>query len=113
MRYSRFSQSYSFSSPSLEVSEAEMFDRSLRKSWTCKTIEQMGIPQAKISQGSQSVTLSGSLRSEAVRRSHSVKDLHRVTMHRNVARRMESAKQRGDKTLLRALEAELRELILV
>jgi len=117
MRHSRFSQSYNYS-PSLEVTEAEMLDagsalyvrRSL-KGWTCETIAQMSIPRADLSEIARPKMPEKSRRSDIVRRSHSIADAHRVTIHRNVTRRMQAAKERGDEKLLRTLEAELQEII--
>ncbi|MER3432873.1 MAG: hypothetical protein C4288_05425 [Leptolyngbya sp. ERB_1_1] len=118
MRHSRFSQSYNYASPSLEVTEAEMFnactalrDRRSPKSWTCETIAQMSIPRADLSEIARPKMPEKSRRSGIVRRSHSVADAHRVTIHRNVTRRMQAAKERGDEKLLRVLEAELREML--
>ncbi len=110
MRHSRFAQSYSYSPPSLEVTEAEMLERLSSKGRTSQTIAQMNIPRADLT-ATRSETPVKSRRSSFIRRSHSVADAHRVTIHRNVTRRMQAAKERGDERLLRALEAELREMI--
>ncbi|MBW4441937.1 MAG: hypothetical protein KME10_12010 [Plectolyngbya sp. WJT66-NPBG17] len=111
MRHSRFAQSYNDSVPSLEVTEAEMLDRRSPKSWTCETIAQLNIPRADLTEIVRSTSPVKSRRSGIVRRSHSIVDAHRLTIHRNVTRRMQAAKERGDEQLLRALEAELRETI--
>ncbi|MCU0553012.1 MAG: hypothetical protein MUC48_27095 [Leptolyngbya sp. Prado105] len=106
MRHSRFTQTYLSSVPSLEVTEAEM-GRSV-KPWTCQTVAQMAIPTADLMVEKLPAK---SKRFNIVRRSHSVADAHRVTIHRNVHRRMQVARERGDQNLLRALEAELREMV--
>lgn len=108
MRHSRFTQSYLSHTPSLEVTEAEMGRSS--KSWTCQTIAQMNIPQADLAD----LEVQSSVKSRRlgiVRRSHSIAEVHRGTMHRTVTRRMQAARERGDQRLLRALETELREMI--
>jgi hypothetical protein len=104
MRHSRFTQSYLSHSPSLEATEAEF--RQSAKLWTCETIAQMNIPQADLAITSVKVRRLG-----IVRRSHSVASQHQVTIRRNVKRRMQVAKEQGNQGLLRALEAELREII--
>ncbi|BAS54213.1 hypothetical protein Q2T42_14240 [Leptolyngbya boryana CZ1] len=106
MRHSRLTQSYLSPFPSLEVRETEI-GRSV-KPWTCQTIAQMSIPKADVLVEKSPVK---ARRLGIVRRSHSVADAHRVTIHRNVTRRMQVARERGDQNLLRALEAELREMI--
>lgn len=118
MRHSRFAQSYQYSAPSIEVTEVEMHDRRVPKGWTCQTIAEMNIPRADWSEALRTRSTVQPLQAPVksrqlslVRRSHAVSDAHRVTIHRNVARRMEAAKERGDEKLLRALEAELREMV--
>ncbi len=111
MRHSRFTQSYRALSHSLEVTEAEMFAQPALKGWTCETIAQMGIPQTNFSQATQPEVPLKSGHSAIVRRSRSVAEIHQGAIQRNVTRRMEAAKSRGDVTLLGALEAELRDLI--
>ncbi|GAP93499.1 hypothetical protein [Leptolyngbya sp. NIES-2104] len=111
MRHSRFTQSYTAAFPSLEVTEAEILDRRSSKGWTCQTIAQMDIPHADLSKKVETKAAVKSCKPEIVRRVHSIADAHRLTIHRNVARRMQAAKERGDEQLLCALEAELRETI--
>jgi ABC-type ATPase involved in cell division len=84
--------------------------RSVRP-WTCQTIAQMNIPQADLANLEVQKSPVKSRRMGIVRRSHSIADVHQVTIRRNVARRMQAARERGDQRLLRALEAELREMI--
>jgi hypothetical protein len=100
MRHSRFTRSYLSHAPSPEVTE---MGHSVQP-WTCQTIAQLSIPEADL-------TVENLPRSSIVRRSHSVADAHRVTIHRNVKRRIQAAREQGDQNLLRALEAELREMI--
>lgn len=111
MRHSHFAQSYRYSSPSLEVTEAEILTRRSFKGRTSETIAQLNIPRADVTEIARSKEPVVSRRSGIVRRSHSIVDAHRLTIHRNVTRRMQAAKERGDVKLLRALEAELRETI--
>jgi hypothetical protein len=108
MRHSKLAQSYQCAFPSLEVTEAEMLEPRSPKSWTCQTIAQFSIPQADLP---KSEPPPESWRSSIVRRSRSVEDVHLMAVCQNVARRMEAAAQRGDRTLLCTLEAELREMI--
>ncbi|MBE9013919.1 hypothetical protein IQ250_27395 [Pseudanabaenaceae cyanobacterium LEGE 13415] len=111
MRHSRFIQSYNDAAPSLEVTETELFTNRSPKGWTCQTVAQMAIPHADLPQKVELEAPKKPLRNGIVRRSHSIADAHRLTIHRNVTRRMQAAKERGDEKLLRALEAELREMI--
>ncbi|MBD2081541.1 hypothetical protein [Leptolyngbya sp. FACHB-17] len=118
MRHSRFAQSYQYSAPSIEVTEAEMQDRRTPKGWTCQTIAEMNIPHADWSEAPRTRSTvqplqapTKSRRLSLVRRSPSVSDAHRITIQRNVTRRMQAAKERGDQKLLCALEAELREMV--
>lgn len=117
MRHSRVVQSYNYAAPSLEVTEAEQLDRRSSRGWTCQTVEQMGVLHADLP---KQVEVKAPVESQrdVVRRSlrkaklpHSIADAHRLTIHRNVSRRMQAAKERGDEQLLRALEAELRDMI--
>jgi len=111
MRHSRVIQSYNYAAPSLEVTEAELMKPRSPKGWTCQTVAQMVIPQAALPQKVEEQVAAKPQRKCIVRRSHSIADAHRLTIHRNVTRRMQAAKERGDEKLLRALEAELREMI--
>lgn len=110
MRHSRFTQSYIPSFPSLEVTEVEMLARRSPKGWTCQTIAEMSIPHVDLSKKVEAKPVKAR-RTGIIRRAHSIADAHRLTIHRNVTRRMQAAKERGDEQLLRALEAELRETI--
>lgn len=119
MRHSRVVQSYNYvATPSLEVTEAELLNRRSPRGWTCQTVAQMGIPHADLPKKVEEPVPAKPQRNCIVRRSHSAAslrtataDAHRLTIHRNVTRRMQAAKERGDEKLLRALEAELREMI--
>ncbi|BAU12253.1 hypothetical protein LEP3755_27820 [Leptolyngbya sp. NIES-3755] len=111
MRHSRVVQSYDYAAPSLEVTEAELLKPCSLKGWTSYTVAQMGIPHPDLLQKVEEQVPVQPQRSCIVRRSHSIADAHRLTIHRNVTRRMQAAKERGDEKLLRALEAELREMI--
>ncbi|MGG6266929.1 hypothetical protein ACQ4M3_31070 [Leptolyngbya sp. AN03gr2] len=112
MRHSRVVQSYNYAAPSLEVTEAELLNRRVPKGWTCQTVAQLGIPHADSPKTVEEQAPEKPKRNCIVRRSsHSIADAHRLTIHRNVTRRMQAAKERGDEKLLRALEAELREMI--
>lgn len=85
--------------------------RSVKPWWNCQTIAEMNIPQADLGHVELQDLPVKPRRLGIVRRSHSVAEVHQVTIHRNVARRMEAARERGDRRLLRALEAELREMV--
>lgn len=111
MRHSRFTQAYNPAIPSLEVTESEMLNSRSPEGWTCQTVAQMSTPRADLSESVEVEPSAKPCRSGIVRRSHSIADAHRLTIHLNVTRRMQAAKERGDEQLLRALEAELRETI--
>jgi hypothetical protein len=126
MRHSCLTQSYQYTPPTLEVTEAEILNRVPSTGWMCHTIEQMNIPKlqsalAKYPRRERSekvlkvrrsrLTHSGNV---IVRMSSSTSNLHEIhqaNICRSLERRIRAAQERGDERLLCTLMAEMREVV--
>jgi hypothetical protein len=133
MKLSYRGVNYELTPPTLEVTEGEILGKYQGVSWHCQTLREMHIPRvtpiltyrgATYSQG-QGV---GQVASSAVWGAATKPDrpvfspkafpvrkqagqVHRANLLRNLERRIQVAKEKGDQTLISLLEAESRQLV--
>jgi hypothetical protein len=126
MRHSRLIQSYQYTPPTLEVTEAEILNRVPSDGWTCHTIEQMNLPKLESTpakhpcrERSEKVlkvrrsrlTHSGHVIVRMSSATSNLHDIHQANICRSLERRIRAAQERGDERLLRTLMAEMREVV--
>jgi hypothetical protein len=133
MKLSYRGAAYNYNPPVLEVTEGEILGKYRGVNWHCHTLEEMPIPQVShtltyrgSSYGGRKAekiipaTIAQTCASKARRLLHipdtlpakEIARVHQANLQRNLERRLQSAKQRGDLNLVRLLEAESRALAL-
>lgn len=109
--------SYQPTPPSLELTEREIQERHQPSGWACRTLAEMGVacsmPAKTVVDSSAPKVVSEVAQARSVIRpfsaSKEVEKIHRVNIQRSLTRRIQIARERGDKVLLQALESELSE----
>ncbi len=131
MKLSYRGVNYEYSAPSLEVTEGEILGKYRGVGWHCHTLKEIPVPQSNTALTYRGVNyetnpsvggcrslpgrsmLSGrvpvSSRSLAVRQA--IDEVHRTNLRRNLERRLQAAKARGDEQLVSLLEAESKQLV--
>ena len=132
MRLSYRGVNYEYTVPTLEVTEGEILGKYRGTGWHCHTLNETPVPRANMELSYRGVhyetnpaagacgnlafrseplatRASVSSRSVAVRKQ--IDDVHRTNLKRNLDRRLQAAKARGDEQLVSLLEAESKQLV--
>lgn len=133
MKLSYRGVNYEYTPPTLEVTEGEILGKYRGVGWHCHTLKEIPVPQPNMALtyrgvnyetnpsagacrnlSSRSTVFAGgrtsvSSRSVAVRKA--IEDVHRANLQRNLERRLQTAKARGDEQLVSLLEAESKQLV--
>ncbi|UBF28086.1 DUF4278 domain-containing protein [Kovacikia minuta CCNUW1] len=132
MKLSYRGVNYEFTPPSLEVTEGEILGKYRGVNWRCHTLQETPIPQINqtltyrgVSYGPNRVNnqvptmgaQAGSTRTlkpvvpKAFPVRKQAEEVHRANLLRNLERRLQVAKERGDQNLISLLEAESRQIV--
>ncbi len=121
MRLSYRRVSYSYTPPTLEVTEQEIQNRVWQSGWACQTLAELGISGGTCAVGDRSGTKKTPHQEPAT--SHSllvptspaqlqeINRVHQANLQRRLQLRLQAARERGDQELIQLLEAEARQLI--
>ncbi len=135
MKLSYRGVSYEHSPSTLEVTEGEILGKYRGIGWHCHTLKEMPVPQpnmalkyrgvayntnpAAATTGSCNVRVTAANVASAVARpvvaskvlNKELEAVHRFNLQRNLERRLQVARERGDLALINLLEAESRQLV--
>lgn len=132
MKLSYRAAHYDYNPPTLEVSEGEILGKYRGAAWRCHTLQAVPVPQSSMTlkyrgafyAPNEPADLYPAGVAQRVQRASKpspvpnslpvLKELaqvHRSNLQRNLERRLDAAKQRGDQTLVAILEKERNQLI--
>ena len=132
MKLSYRGVSYEHSSPTLEVTEGEILGKYRGASWRCHTLKETPIPQPNVALKYRGVGYNPShittpdgvcnVRVTAAKVASpvvfsknlvnkAIENTHRDNLRRNLERRLQVARERGDQVLVNLLEAESKQLV--
>jgi hypothetical protein len=132
MKLSYRGVNYEYQPLTLEVTEGEILGKYRGVNWRCHTLNEIPIPQpdrvlkyrgvayhpnqdveacqTAIAQSSRPRAIKTATASEVVTRK-ALEEVHRENLRRNLERRLQAARERGDQNLVNLLEAESRQLL--
>lgn len=124
---------YEYEPLTLEVTEGEILGKYRGANWRCHTLKEMSVPRPDVELSYRGVAYNPNRRIEACQTAiaHSDKPraikpisatstlaakkaleaTHRENLRRNLERRLQAARERGDQQLVTLLEAESRQLL--
>lgn len=131
MKLSYRGASYDYNQPTLEITEGEILGKYRGATWRCHTLQEVPTPQPTANltyRGTRYTTGSGSeagisyqkqvKKTEAAVKIPStlsaakeIARIHQANLQRNLERRLQAARLRGDQTLVQLLEAEFNQLV--
>lgn len=131
MKLSYRGASYDYNQPTLEITEGEILGKYRGSTWRCHTLKEVPTPQPAANltyRGAHYVTGNGAqanlnYQKQAKKMEEIVKipstlsapreiaRIHQANLQRNLERRLQAARLRGDQTLVQLLEAESNQLV--
>jgi hypothetical protein len=133
MKLSYRGVNYELTPPTLEVTEGEILGQYRGVSWRCHTLQEMPVPQVNLALTDRGVTYNPNQETDQVTSSAAwgaatkpakpvfvpkafpvrkqTEQVHRANLLRNLERRIQVARERGDLNLIGLLEAESQQLV--